>query len=110
MKTSGIERQQASVSAGPDPSWRDLYRVGGIAALLSTVLYVVATVTTVVVPPAPTSGAAAILEYVAANRSVYILEQVLWLLPSVLLTVVFLALYPALKARSLSPVEVIRYE
>ncbi len=97
MKTTTIERGREATSVGPDASWRDLYRVGGIAALLSFLLYVVATVLTFVVPAAPTSGAAAILEYVAANRSVYMLEQVLWLLPSVLLTLVFLALYPALK-------------
>jgi hypothetical protein len=49
------------------------------------------------VPAAPTSGGAATLDYIAAHRSIYILEQALWLAPSVLLTVVFLALYPALK-------------
>jgi hypothetical protein len=49
------------------------------------------------VPPAPTAGGAATLEYIAAHRSIYILEQILWLAPSILLTVVFLALYPAIK-------------
>src|SRR5512142_1200278 len=97
MRTASIEPARGAAAVGADPSWRELYRVGGIAALLSFLLYVVATVLTFLVPAAPTSGAAAILEYIAANRSVYMLEQVLWLVPSVLLTLVFLALYPALK-------------
>jgi drug/metabolite transporter superfamily protein YnfA len=49
------------------------------------------------VPVAPSSGGAATLQYIAQHRSVYILEQALWLAPSVLLIVVFLALYVALK-------------
>jgi hypothetical protein len=48
-------------------------------------------------PAAPASGGAATLEYIAAHRTGYILKQVLWLSPSVLLTVLFLALYPALR-------------
>lgn len=68
-----------------------------MAALLATLTYIVALVVDFTVPAAPTSGGAATLEYIAAHRSVYILEQVLWLAPSVLLMVVFLALYMALK-------------
>ncbi|HET9222802.1 MAG TPA: hypothetical protein VFO07_09880 [Roseiflexaceae bacterium] len=37
------------------------------------------------------------LLYIASHRSLYILKQILWLSPSVLAMVVFLALYPALK-------------
>ncbi len=97
MKTLSGERAQGAVETGPDLSWRDLYRAGGVAALLSTLVYVVALAVDFTVPPAPTSGGAATLEYIAAHRSVYILEQVLWLAPSVLLMIVFLALYMALK-------------
>jgi hypothetical protein len=97
LETARIAPARGAASIGADASWRELYRVGGIAALLSTLIYVVAVVVNFAVPPAPTSGGAAILEYIAANRLVYMLEQVLWLLPSVLLILVFLALYPALK-------------
>lgn len=37
------------------------------------------------------------LNYIADHRTVYILQQILWLAPSVLLVVVFLALYVAIK-------------
>jgi hypothetical protein len=97
MKTITVGRPPNATATGPDPSWRDLYRAGGIAALVATLVYVVAVIVEFSGPAAPTSGGAATLDYIAAHRSVYILQQVLWLAPSVLLTVVFLALYPALK-------------
>ena len=53
METLSVGRSQRAAEVGPDPSWRDLYRVGGIAALLSFLLYVVATVLTFLVPAAP---------------------------------------------------------
>jgi hypothetical protein len=48
-------------------------------------------------PLQPRSGGAATLGDIAANRSLYILKQVLWLGASVPALVVFLALYRALK-------------
>jgi hypothetical protein len=86
-----------AVTAAPDRSWHALYRIGGAAALLATLSYVAATVIYFVVPPPPEEGGAAILDYIAAHRSVYILEQVLWLGPSVLLTVAFVALAVAIR-------------
>ncbi len=97
MKNVRVSTPPGAAATSPDPSWSDLYRAGGVSALLATVCYVIATVVTFTVPEAPASGGVATLEYIAAHRSVYILEQVLWLAPSVLLMVVFLALYPALK-------------
>lgn len=99
MKTDFAERAAivAPAATGPDPSWRDLYRIGGVSALLATLAYVVAVVVEFSGPEAPASGGAATLEYIAAHRSIYILQQILWLAPSVLLTVVLLSLYPALK-------------
>jgi hypothetical protein len=96
MTSMALEHLPAPAAPGPDRTWRDLYRAGGVAALLATLTYVVALVVTFTVPEAPAQGGAATLEYIAAHRAVYVLEQVLWLAPSVLLTVVFLALYPAL--------------
>jgi hypothetical protein len=61
------------------------------------VLYIVAVVLDFSMQPVPTSGGAATLQYIASHRSLYILEQALWLVPSVLLMVAFLALPMALK-------------
>jgi len=91
------EIQLGEAGAGPDPAWRTLYRAGAVTALLAVVAYLVALVLDFTVPTAPTSGGAAVLQYVADHRVVYILQQVLWLGPSVLLMVVFLALSVALK-------------
>ena len=97
MSTTSATRSSKATSKGPDPSWGDLYRIGGISALLATLLYIVATALDFAVPAAPTSGGAATLQYIAQHRSIYMLEQVLWLAPSVLLVIAFLALYVALK-------------
>ena len=74
-----------------------LYWAGGGSACLATLAYIVAVVVVFTVPPVPISRGAATLDYIAAHPSVYILEQVLWLAPSVRLMVVFLALYVVLK-------------
>jgi hypothetical protein len=47
----------------------------------------------------PTSGGAAVLEFIAAHRTLYIVRQVLWLSPSLFLMVVFLSLAVALSPR-----------
>lgn len=99
MATSRRERS-ASVSTtitAPDPSWKRLYRAGGIAALLAGLAYIVAVVVEFSLPAPPAASGAATLQYIADHRSVYILQQILWLGPSVLLIVTFLALWPALK-------------
>lgn len=79
-----------------DPAWRSLYRLGAVAAALSVVMYIVALILFAVTPAPPTGGGAAMLEYVAANRAVYIVKQILWLVPSVLMIILFLALAVAL--------------
>lgn len=91
-----LEVETAPAAHAADRSWRDLYRAGGLAALLAALIYIAALVVLVVTPPVPAAGGDAILQYIAAHRSVYILEQVLWLAPSVLLVVTFLALFVAL--------------
>jgi hypothetical protein len=82
----------------PDASWRPLYRAGAVAAGLAVILYVAALVIFVVTPAPPlsTSGGAATLDYVAGERGIYIIRQLLWLMPSLLLMVVVLALTVAL--------------
>lgn len=59
----------------PDPTWGRLYRVGGWSALVYVLLVLVPVVLVVVAPLPPTRGAA-LLEYVAAHRAVYLTELV----------------------------------
>jgi hypothetical protein len=97
MKTLALGSVRVAIDSAPavtapDRSWRTLYLVGGVAALIATLAYVVATAVDFAVPPPPAEGGAAILDYIAAHRTVYIVEQILWLAPSVLLTVATLAL------------------
>jgi hypothetical protein len=97
MVTLTRERAAPVVAPQPDPSWKRLYLVGGITALLAGLAYIVAVVLEFSLPEAPSSGGAATLQYIADHRALYILQQILWLAPSVLLMVTFLALWPALK-------------
>jgi hypothetical protein len=92
-----VGRTSGEAVAGPDPSWRGLYRAGGISGILFVVLTIVSIVLVFTKPLQPSSGGAATLKNIASNRSLYILKQVLWLGPSALAIVVFLALYRALK-------------
>lgn len=97
METLTVARSSREGMSAPDLSWRGLYRVGGVCALLAGALYIAALVLDFIIPPAPAAGGVATLQYIASNRSLYILGQTLWLVPSVLLMVVFLALPIALK-------------
>ena len=92
-----VERSSGEAVAAPDPSWRGLYRAGGISGVLFIVLTIVSIVLVFTKPLQPSSGGAATLQNIASNRSLYILKQVLWLAPSAFAMVVFLALYRALK-------------
>lgn len=97
MNTLQVGRSSGETEASPDPSWRGLYRAGGVSAVLYVVLNIVAIVLLITTPPPPISGGAATLQYIASNKSVYIIELVLFVGPSVLAIVVFLALYMTLK-------------
>lgn len=91
------ERVPGPAESHADQTWTHLYTAGGLAAMIATLAYVVAVAVEFSMPAAPTSGGAAMLTYIADHRSAYILQQVLWLAPSVLLVVVFLALFVAIK-------------
>ncbi len=92
-----LRRSPGEGVATPDPSWRSLYRAGGVSGILFVVLTIVSIVLVFTKPMQPSSGGAETLKNIASNRSLYILKQVLWLGPSALAIVVFLALYRALK-------------
>lgn len=98
METLRVGRSSGEAEASPDPTWRGLYRAGGVSAALYIVLGIIAPVVILMtMPQPPSSGGAATLQYIASNRLGYIFEQVLFSVPSVFAMVVFLALYMALK-------------
>ena len=90
-------QSSGETGVAPDPSWRGLYRAGGISAILIGVLFIVAIVFIAITPQAPSSGGISTLQYIAANRSIYIIGQILGI-PSIFLGIVaLLALFVALK-------------
>lgn len=93
---SSQEFQSAGIT-GPDPSWRLLYRVGGVAAWLFVGMTVVDIVLYLTTPAPPTGGGVATLNHIAGHRTLYVVEQQLWLVPAAFATVTYLALYPALQ-------------
>lgn len=81
-----------------------LYRAGAIAALLFAILTIVSTVLAYITPQPPSTGAAgtlgagaATLQFIAANKSVYVLNMVMFLGPTLFTLIVFLALYVSLR-------------
>lgn len=80
----------------PDPTWGLLYRAGGWSALLYVLLVLVAVVLVFVAPLPPTRGAA-LLEYIAAHKAVYLVELVCFVGLAVPALVVFSAAAVALK-------------
>jgi hypothetical protein len=97
METTSVRRVSEQLYTGPDLSWRGLYRVGGISAFLYIIVLIVPIVLIFTTKQPPISDGAAILQYIASNKGVYITELVLFLAPSVFAMIVFLALYMALK-------------
>ena len=85
-------------------SWKLLYRLGGLSAFAYVLMILAPLVLLIVAPQPPTIGGAAILEYIASHRAVYLAELICFVglgLPAV---VVFLALGVSLasSARSLA--------
>lgn len=97
MSTLQGARSPVEAQAAPDLSWSSLYRAGGIAAAQFVVSVLVAIVIVVITPPPLSADGATTLQYIASHKLLYIIEQVLWLAPSIFGAVVFLALFQALK-------------
>jgi hypothetical protein len=93
--TNGRVIQHAG-SRRPDRTWGPLYRAGGWSALVY-VLLVVAPVVLVLVAPVPPTQGAALLEFIAAHRVVYLTELVCFVGLAVPALVVFTAAAVALK-------------
>jgi hypothetical protein len=81
-----------------DPTWWPLYRAGAVAAGLAVLLYLVALALFVITPAPPplTVAGGTMLEHVAENRSIYLVKQVLWVAPNLLMIIVVLAIAVAL--------------
>jgi hypothetical protein len=97
---AALDRTFEASPAGPDPTWRRLYRVGGISAFLYLVLGIVApAVLFVIVPTGYARGmdVASLLTLIAENRAWWIVVQTLTLGGSFLAIPVFLAIFVALK-------------
>jgi len=80
-----------------DREWAALYRAGAVSAAAATSLYLAGFVLVAVTAAPPASGGAAMLAYVDAHRTGYIVRQLLWTAPNLFLMVVFLALAVALR-------------
>jgi hypothetical protein len=88
MEALRVERAPGEAVAGPDPSWRGLYRAGGVSAVLFVVLTIVSFVLAFITPQPQSSGGSlmlpggvATLQFIASNRSVFILDQILFVGP-----------------------------
>jgi hypothetical protein len=97
LATLTIERPSIEAADGTDASWSDLFRAGGIAAILFALLSIADAVVAFILPPPPSSGGIATLEYIIANRPGYIIFQALLVGPVGLTLITFPALYIALR-------------
>ncbi len=80
-----------------DPSWKLLYGAGSLSSLLYVLLIAVPLVLVFSVPQPPTSGGAAVLNYIASHKAAYVIELVCFVGLSLPVLVVFLALFAALR-------------
>ena len=96
--TSTAQQSAVKSVAGPDPSWKSLYRAGGISALLYVIL-------SLAVPTAQVLTAQydfkmdgpTLLQFIVSNKLWWIILQTLVLGSSILAIVSFVALFVALK-------------
>ena len=91
------DRRPRTLAPGKESgdSWHGLYQAAGVAAILFVVLLIAALIIDFIAPP-PVHGGTETLEFIAANKALYITEQLLWILPSILPVIVFVALFVAL--------------
>jgi len=97
VRPMNADRSPSVGIAGPDPSWRLLYRIGGVSAWIFVAMVVAGIVLVGAAPRPPAAGGTATLNYIAAHRMLYIVNQQVWLVMGFFAMVTYLALYPALK-------------
>ena len=92
MRKNSVENPKLQ----PDPSWKGVYRLGGICALITGPLWVCAGVLSILIGPAP-SASEAYLQAVAGHRIASEINFGIFILTDLLLLPVALALYLSLK-------------
>jgi hypothetical protein len=97
-----IPQQQAKkADTGVDPSWKGLYKVGGISAILYIVLALAVPTVQILTMQyfqlTAEYGGLEFLRFIAANRSWWLILQTVVLGTSILAVVAFVALFVALK-------------
>lgn len=85
------------ITTGPDRSWAKLYRIGSISAALYVLMIIVPVILLSVAPQPPLSGGTEVLQYIASNKLVYLVELICFVGLSLPALVVFFTLYLALK-------------
>ena len=88
---------------GPDPSWKGLYRAGGVSAFLFALLTLATFVLIAITPQPPSTGESgtlpggvATLQYISAHKAAYLVNMLVFVGPVTVTIVVFLALFVAL--------------
>jgi hypothetical protein len=80
-----------------DASWKLLYAVGSVLALVYVIMVIVPLVLLFAAPQPPAAGGAAVLSFIASHKAVYVTELVCFVGLSVPALGVFLAVSVALK-------------
>lgn len=96
------DEKSGDARESPIASWNFLYGAGAVSAFACVLLILIPLVLLVVQPQAPLGGGAAILEYIAAHKAVYLTELVCFVGLSLPAIFVFLALGAALWRRGRS--------
>ena len=91
------EQHSRRMEIRPDASWTSLYAAGSVLALLYVVMVVIPLVLLFAAPQPPASGGAAILNYIASHKGVYLTELICFVGLSVPALGVFLAVSVSLK-------------
>jgi hypothetical protein len=94
-----MTRQTAEeAAAGPDLSWKGLYKAGGISAFLYVILGIIVPAVLIFFNQYDFDmDGAEILKFIAATKNWFLIFQTLVLMPGILAVVVFAALFAALK-------------
>ncbi len=85
------------MNARIDPSWKTLYAIGSVLALVYVIMVVVPLVLLFSVPQPPAQGGAAVLDYIAAHKAIYYVELICFVGLSLPALGVFLAVAVSLK-------------
>jgi hypothetical protein len=96
--TYAAKQSVEDANTGPDPSWRGLYKAGGISAFLYIILALLGPALMVLIPQYDFKlDGSALLQFIASNKTWWMFLQALVLESSILAIVTFVALFAALK-------------